>query len=139
MFHSASGYARRICSHGAGDRPASLTLVASVEQLDREMKRSVFLVLYAFRGLYGCLAVIDARVVAREGFEPPTPAFSGPRSTPELSGLGNPKNTAELQTDCGVRAGSTHAGAAENFRSIAKLFDIDRARAAMSIGTRSSL
>jgi hypothetical protein len=28
-------------------------------------------------------------VVARDGIEPPTPAFSGPRSTTELSGLGN--------------------------------------------------
>ena len=28
------------------------------------------------------------RVVARDGIEPPTPAFSGPRSTTELSGLG---------------------------------------------------
>jgi hypothetical protein len=27
-------------------------------------------------------------VVARDGIEPPTPAFSGPRSTTELSGLG---------------------------------------------------
>ena len=29
-----------------------------------------------------------AGVVARDGIEPPTPAFSGPRSTTELSGLG---------------------------------------------------
>ena len=29
----------------------------------------------------------DLRVVARDGIEPPTPAFSGPRSTTELSGL----------------------------------------------------
>jgi hypothetical protein len=28
-------------------------------------------------------------VVARDGIEPPTPAFSGPRSTTELSGLGS--------------------------------------------------
>lgn len=28
-----------------------------------------------------------AEVVARDGIEPPTPAFSGPRSTTELSGL----------------------------------------------------
>jgi hypothetical protein len=27
------------------------------------------------------------KVVARDGIEPPTPAFSGPRSTTELSGL----------------------------------------------------
>ena len=26
------------------------------------------------------------QMVARDGFEPPTPAFSGPRSTPELPG-----------------------------------------------------
>ena len=32
--------------------------------------------------------VIDFEVVARDGIEPPTPAFSGPRSTTELSGLG---------------------------------------------------
>ena len=32
----------------------------------------------------GCVMV----VVARDGIEPPTPAFSGPRSTTELSGLG---------------------------------------------------
>ncbi len=31
----------------------------------------------------GCVMV----VVARDGIEPPTPAFSGPRSTTELSGL----------------------------------------------------
>ena len=28
-------------------------------------------------------------MVARDGIEPPTPAFSGPRSTTELSGLGS--------------------------------------------------
>ena len=28
------------------------------------------------------------KVVARDGIEPPTPAFSGPRSTTELPGLG---------------------------------------------------
>jgi len=28
-------------------------------------------------------------MVARDGIEPPTPAFSGPRSTTELSGLGD--------------------------------------------------
>src|SRR5437660_105353 len=28
-------------------------------------------------------------MVARDGIEPPTPAFSGPRSTTELPGLGN--------------------------------------------------
>ena len=31
-------------------------------------------------------------MVARDGIEPPTPAFSGPRSTTELSGLGNSKD-----------------------------------------------
>ena len=30
----------------------------------------------------------NEEVVARDGIEPPTPAFSGPRSTTELSGLG---------------------------------------------------
>jgi hypothetical protein len=33
-------------------------------------------------------------VVARDGIEPPTPAFSGPRSTTELSGLGESKDAA---------------------------------------------
>jgi hypothetical protein len=33
-------------------------------------------------------------VVARDGIEPPTPAFSGPRSTTELSGLGETKDAA---------------------------------------------
>jgi hypothetical protein len=32
--------------------------------------------------------------VARDGIEPPTPAFSGPRSTTELSGLGESKDAA---------------------------------------------
>jgi hypothetical protein len=32
--------------------------------------------------------------VARDGIEPPTPAFSGPRSTTELSGLGTSKDAA---------------------------------------------
>jgi hypothetical protein len=32
--------------------------------------------------------MLDHKVVARDGIEPPTPAFSGPRSTTELSGLG---------------------------------------------------
>jgi hypothetical protein len=30
---------------------------------------------------------LHAMVVARDGIEPPTPAFSGPRSTTELPGL----------------------------------------------------
>ena len=33
-------------------------------------------------------------MVARDGIEPPTPAFSGPRSTTELSGLGESKDAA---------------------------------------------
>src|ERR1700728_5264671 len=33
-------------------------------------------------------------MVARDGIEPPTPAFSGPRSTTELSGLGESKGAA---------------------------------------------
>ena len=33
------------------------------------------------------------QVVARDGIEPPTPAFSGPRSTTELSGLGGTKES----------------------------------------------
>src|SRR5205807_9418350 len=40
----------------------------------------------------GCFYRFRLRVViqmvARDGIEPPTPAFSGPRSTTELSGLG---------------------------------------------------
>ena len=36
-------------------------------------------------------------MVARDGIEPPTPAFSGPRSTTELSGLGKPKGAAFAQ------------------------------------------
>jgi hypothetical protein len=35
--------------------------------------------------------------VARDGIEPPTPAFSGPRSTTELSGLGGPKELLPLK------------------------------------------
>jgi hypothetical protein len=38
--------------------------------------------------------MIDFKMVARDGIEPPTPAFSGPRSTTELSGLGNSKDAA---------------------------------------------
>ena len=34
---------------------------------------------------------IYQKMVARDGIEPPTPAFSGPRSTTELSGLGDAK------------------------------------------------
>ena len=30
----------------------------------------------------------QSKMVARDGIEPPTPAFSGPRSTTELPGLG---------------------------------------------------
>src|ERR1700691_5375496 len=33
-------------------------------------------------------------MVARDGIDPPTPAFSGPRSTTELSGLGESKDAA---------------------------------------------
>ena len=44
-----------------------------------------------FAALKGASAALDPwdfeRVVARDGIEPPTPAFSGPRSTTELSGL----------------------------------------------------
>ena len=49
-------------------------------------------------------SLCDVEVVARDGIEPPTPAFSGPRSTTELPGL-----SAEL----GVRdpaGGSAQAG-----------------------------
>src|SRR6202142_3070882 len=45
------------------------------------------------------------RVVARDGIEPPTPAFSGPRSTTELSGLsalqGNDaRESTDRREDC---------------------------------------
>jgi hypothetical protein len=36
-------------------------------------------------------------LVARDGIEPPTPAFSGPRSTTELSGLGIPRALVRAQ------------------------------------------
>src|SRR5271167_252087 len=47
-------------------------------------------------------------MVARDGIEPPTPAFSGPRSTTELSGLGMKRlqsgiaknHRAPLSTSC---------------------------------------
>ena len=38
-------------------------------------------------------------MVARDGFEPPTPAFSGPRSTPELPG----RQEISLAKPCGFR------------------------------------
>jgi hypothetical protein len=38
--------------------------------------------------------LVDLGVVARDGIEPPTPAFSGPRSTTELSGLATSKDAA---------------------------------------------
>src|SRR5271170_611583 len=41
-----------------------------------------------------CWTLVDVGMVARDGIEPPTPAFSGPRSTTELSGLGEPKGAA---------------------------------------------
>ncbi len=37
-------------------------------------------------------------MVARDGIEPPTPAFSGPRSTTELSGLGIAMHKSALLT-----------------------------------------
>ena len=40
-------------------------------------------------------------MVARDGIEPPTPAFSGPRSTTELPGL---SEDFQLQILCGIRA-----------------------------------
>jgi hypothetical protein len=40
------------------------------------------------RGSLFAIALWSWKVVARDGIEPPTPAFSGPRSTTELSGLG---------------------------------------------------
>src|ERR1700721_3135839 len=36
----------------------------------------------------GSCRLLIPQMVARDGIEPPTPAFSGPRSTTELSGLG---------------------------------------------------
>ena len=42
-------------------------------------------------------------MVARDGIEPPTPAFSGPRSTTELSGLRvEPFGAAEAQPNVDV-------------------------------------
>ena len=42
----------------------------------------------AGRKIFGVFAVsYSKRMVARDGIEPPTPAFSGPRSTTELPGL----------------------------------------------------
>ena len=52
-------------------------------------------------------------MVARDGIEPPTPAFSGPRSTTELSGLG-----VELQE------GTTAAARAENLLGSAALYAV---------------
>jgi hypothetical protein len=40
---------------------------------------------------------LDLEVVARDGIEPPTPAFSGPRSTTELSGLGMARRIRDSQ------------------------------------------
>ena len=42
---------------------------------------------YACCDGYATVAVPDFLMVARDGIEPPTPAFSGPRSTTELPGL----------------------------------------------------
>ena len=45
-------------------------------------------------------------MVARDGIEPPTPAFSGPRSTTELPGLSADK----LQFLRGIRSGRLEVG-----------------------------
>jgi hypothetical protein len=44
-------------------------------------------------------------MVARDGIEPPTPAFSGPRSTTELPGL-----SADLKLHCPARIPAVPAG-----------------------------
>jgi hypothetical protein len=44
-------------------------------------------------------------VVARDGIEPPTPAFSGPRSTTELSGLRENFTVQFCARDSGVAGG----------------------------------
>src|ERR1700679_4160084 len=46
----------------------------------------------------GCASVM----VARDGIEPPTPAFSGPRSTTELSGLSANFQGATFCAESGV-------------------------------------
>jgi hypothetical protein len=55
-------------------------------------------------------------MVARDGIEPPTPAFSGPRSTTELSGLGVPRSACarwvwETSSCGGDPAGGKQIGA----------------------------
>src|SRR5271170_6246495 len=48
-----------------------------------------------------CWTLVDVGMVARDGIEPPTPAFSGPRSTAELSGLGvNPRAIGRTAQVC---------------------------------------
>ena len=62
-------------------------------------------------------------VVARDGIEPPTPAFSGPRSTTELSGLGvDPGVCAEAQRASGSgSSGRADSEPADDSPSIPKL------------------
>src|SRR5215469_1728438 len=50
-------------------------------------------------------------MVARDGIEPPTPAFSGPRSTTELPGLSEDSRCTFLRgvRHCRKRAGSTNS------------------------------
>src|SRR5215469_2746041 len=63
-------------------------------------------------------------MVARDGIEPPTPAFSGPRSTTELSGLGN-------------QAKTPHSGIAKNARAYVCRISLFRG-ACHQQGTRNS-
>jgi hypothetical protein len=49
-------------------------------------------------------------MVARDGIEPPTPAFSGPRSTTELSGLGNSKDAALASARAAYRMSEKKVG-----------------------------
>ena len=55
------------------------------------------------------ICCVSNLMVARDGIEPPTPAFSGPRSTTELPGLGMERLVRDKP--------STARGAAEGFRA----------------------
>ena len=52
------------------------------------------------------MSLDEKEVVARDGIEPPTPAFSGPRSTTELSGLGMKRRIGTAKTSPSATTGS---------------------------------
>src|SRR5271154_701245 len=54
-------------------------------------------------------------MVARDGIEPPTPAFSGPRSTTELSGLGESKGAASANVVSESAASGGGPGQVSNY------------------------